>query len=275
MGKALKLYNNVVSSRAAQVLGPAVYARYLMTAIRCLPDVIRFGNLSPLDRAMGRYARDFTCSGSRFTFDCAFADEELDEESYGFGIVREIYIRDCYFKWHPEWVFNEARTVVDLGANRGAFSALMTTRAQRLVLVECSAEYVPVIEHNMAANRFTDFAIETVMIGSGGEATSTGPTIGMQELFDKHDIKQVDMLKMDIEGSEFSLFKAPHWLDRVTALSMEIHGEFGDSSLLPRILADSGFTYVLADDDLRRVVDPARATLVFAHRVRSAEGRPV
>jgi len=101
----------------------------------------------------------------------------------------------------------------------------MTTRAQQLVIVECSAQYVPVIYHNMSANHFTDFAIESVMIGSGGEAGRIDrPSIGRKELLDKHDMKQVDMLKMDIEieGSEFSLFEEPGWLNRVSALSMEI-----------------------------------------------------
>ena len=260
-----KLRNNLFSGRAVSVLGPTLYARYLATFFASTPKIMMAGVLSPLDKSMGIAAKKFHYRGRTFFFDCQFCDEHLEEDSFGFGIAREIYIRDCYFKWHPGSVYDHAKTVIDLGANRGAFSALMTTQAKFILSVECGKQYDPIIRHNMKANKYTNYAIETALIGAGGaSAELDAPRITMNELFRRHEIESVDLIKMDIEGSEFALFESADWLKRVNAISMEVHPLYGTPHAILNTIHQHGFAYVIADENLQRIDDARRAHYIYA-----------
>lgn len=264
MKQVQKIRNNILTGRAVSVLGPATYSAYLARLLTSLPQIVREGDLRPLDKAMGRVARQFHYRGSSFFFDCAFCDAQLAEDSFAFGVVREIYIRDCYFKWQPAWAYDRARTVIDLGTNRGAFSTLMTTRADRILSVECNPQYLPIIRHHMALNKYSACTIENAFIGSGGAMESAVPHLSMDELFERHRLESVDFMKMDIEGSEFSLFESPDWLKRVRALSMEVHPSYGDPALLLARFREHGFTCVVADDNLQPLQDARQASFMYA-----------
>ena len=260
-----KLTNNLFSGRVVSVLGPTLYARYLAKFITCLPKILTAGDLRPLDKSMGMAAKQFHYQGRTFSFDCQFCDNQLQEGSFAFGVAREIYIRDCYFKWQPPSVYDRARTVVDLGANRGAFSALMTTRAECILSVECGAQYVPVIRHNMSQNNYGNYAIESALIGEGGVFAGTESSrITMDELFCRHEIQTVDFMKMDIEGSEFALFESSNWLKRVNAISMEVHPAYGAPRAILDRLNTHGFTCAIADENLQCVSDAGQASFIYA-----------
>lgn len=126
LAKLVKLRNNLISARALKTLGTFPYARFLLNSLVLSPQILRKGDLRPVDRSMAKVTNTFHYRGFTFQFDCLFCDQNLDEDSFAFGVVREIYIRDCYSKWLPDWVFKEAKKVVDLGSNRGAFSSAMT-----------------------------------------------------------------------------------------------------------------------------------------------------
>jgi hypothetical protein len=266
MKKLQKLKNNLLSRRAISVLGPSLYASYLTKFLTHSPKIIRSGNLNSLDKSIGMTAKYFHYRGHDFIFDCRFCDEQLDENSCSFSIAREIYIRDCYFKWHKPSVYDTARTVIDLGANRGVFSALMTTRADFIVSVECEEQYTPIIRHNMAKNNYSTYALETVFIGTGGSTKSASDTISIDELFIRHNIKFVDLIKIDIEGSEFSIFESPNWLQHVGAISMEVHPQHGDPSTILRTIDKQGFCFIIADENLQRITDPKQANFIYAWR---------
>src|SRR5438046_5262635 len=260
-----KIRNNLFSGKAVSALGPKLYAGYLANFLVNVPNILRAGDLRPLDRAMGRDAKQFNYRGSQFCFDCEYCDEHLREDSYAFGIVREIYIRDCYFKWQPSVVYNNARTVIDLGANRGAFSALMTTKANFILCVECGEQYAPIIRHNMLKNKFKSYLVETALVGAGGlVAESKSPRYSFSDLLQRHSIEFADLVKIDIEGSEFALFESTDWLGRVGAISMEVHPAYGDTTFILQRLAGHGFTYAIANEDLRRVTDTKQVAFIYA-----------
>lgn len=89
-----KLSNNVFTIQAFNVWGPRDYARYLLRLFFVLPRIIESRNFSPLDQAMSDVTKTLSYRGNQFKFDCEWCDSRLSEESFGFGIVREIYIRD-------------------------------------------------------------------------------------------------------------------------------------------------------------------------------------
>jgi len=264
MKKIQKLRNNILSGRAISVLGPVLYSVYFAKFFANIPDILRVSDLRPLDKSMGMTAKYFHYRGSTFIFDCQFCDEHLEEDSFAFGIAREIYIRDCYFKWHPPSIYDRARTVVDLGANRGAFSTLMTTRAEFILSVECGEQYVPIIKNNMNENKFTNYEIETAFVGAGGSTESDLPRITINDLFRMHNIESVDLLKLDIEGSEFALFDSADWLQRVSAISMEVHPLHGDPNAILKSVTQHGFSYAIADENLQRISDAKQANFIYA-----------
>ena len=265
MGTFRKIRNNLFSEKAVSTLGPGLYAGYLANFLANAPNILRAGDLRPLDRAMGKVARQFNYRGSHFSFDCQYCDDHLREDSYAFGIVREIYIRDCYFKWQPSVVYDNARTVIDLGANRGAFSVLMTTKANFILCVECGEQYAPIIRHNMLKNKFKSYLVETALVGAGGlVAESKSPRYSFSDLLQRHSIEFADLVKIDIEGSEFALFESTDWLGRVGAISMEVHPAYGDTTFILQRLAGHGFTYAIANEDLRRVTDTKQVAFIYA-----------
>lgn len=260
-----KALNNIFSTRAFFTLGAANYLRLIVSLLVTFPGILRTRSLRPLDKRMGKSAALFHRAGRPFRFDCHFCDTALPEESFAFGIARELYIRDCYFRWHDPSVFEKARVVVDLGANRGGFSSLMTLTAKRILCVECRSQYRALIEHNMRENHFEGFSIESAFIGAGGNYHTAGTqTISMEELLLRHDVAEVDFLKMDIEGSEFQLFEHADWLKKVKALSMELHPEFGDSENIVAALKTMGFGVILADENLSRLNDSRGASFLYA-----------
>ena len=261
-----KLHNSIFSLNAIHALGISSYASYLLQFVFNIFKIARIGNLSPLDKAMGFVTKDFQYRGSSFVFDCGFCDKNLDEDSYGFGIAREIYIRDCYFKHQPEWVYRSAKTVVDLGGNRGAFSSLMTTTAERIVIVECCEQYEKIIENNFIKNKFSKYYLEKSFIGEGGMTMSDSNVISMVELFERYELETIDFMKMDIEGSEFSLFQRSDWLEKVKSISMEVHGDFGSPSEIIEILRSKGFSLRVADENLTEIHDTINACFIYAWR---------
>jgi hypothetical protein len=223
--------------------------------------------MRPVDQAMGAKVREFHYRGFDFIFDCRYCDERIDDGTYAFGVAREIYARDCYFKWHPQGIFERSRTVADLGANRGAFSVMMAGPAQFILSVDAQKQFMPIIDHNMQLNACSNYAATAAFVGTppGGSECDV-PVVSLDDLLDQHGLARVDFVKIDVEGSEFGLFAAADWLDRVGALSMELHTSFGDPSMILSCLDRHGFTWVTADENLDLERDPMLTSFVYAWR---------
>ena len=105
-------------------------------------------------------------NNNTYLFDLSYIDRQLDEKIYfTFGNIREIFIGDCYLKYQPREAFFESKIVVDLGANRGIFSTLMTPVAEKIICVEVQSRYTDIIKYNMELNNFKNYAIECCFIG--------------------------------------------------------------------------------------------------------------
>lgn len=265
MKRLQKLINSFSISKALSVLGPIQYSVYISSFLVNSLNVIRASDLRSVDKSIGQKIERFHYRNKDFLFDCKFCDEQVRDGSYAFGIAREIYIRDCYFKWQPPKTFLNSKTVIDLGANRGAFSVLMTTCADFVLSVEAQAHFVPVIRHNMKLNSYTNYAVEVGLVGAGGKLSeSKTPYFSIQNLMERHDLKEVDFMKIDIEGSEFALFESSEWLQKVKALSMEIHPAFGDPNIILQALKQYNFNVSVADENLKITTDLKSASFVYA-----------
>lgn len=251
---------------AFNIIGIAGYAQLVAHLCALAPDVLKSRTLTLVDKAMGSHVKKFHYRGSTFLFDCSFCDEHIQDGSYAFGLIREIFIRDCYLRFHPE-AFNNSRNVVDLGANRGVFSVLMANHAKKVLSVEVQPVFAPVIAHNMAINGFSNYVVETAFVGYGGDYSGIKrSTTTLDELFDKYSLETVDFLKIDIEGSEFAIFRSPSWLRRVKRVSMEVHSAFGSPDDILVVLKKNRFSTFVTDETFRPNSDSQRASFIYASR---------
>jgi hypothetical protein len=267
-GNLWKIFEKLSSNfslKAISTIGPYLYTRYVGKFIVSIPKILRTHDLAYLDKVMGERALRFNYRSSHFLFDTRYCDNHIRDGTFAFGIVREIYIRDCYFKFHSPDVFLSSKIVVDLGANRGAFSVLMASRANFVVSVEAQSEFVPIIDHNMAINGFSNYRIHCGFIGAGGVlGEGNYPSVTLEQIFECYGIQKVDFVKIDIEGSEFGLFASPGWLEKVRALSVEVHPKYGVALQILDTLEQHNFEYVLADENLCSTTDEKRASFIYA-----------
>jgi len=214
--------------------------------------------------------------GHSFLVDCPYADDKIDFGTHTFILIRELFIRNCYIRDVVAQVFPKVRTVLDLGANRGLFSTMMAARAEKVISVEVMPRYVDVIRRNMEVNGFHNYAIETAFVGAGGTAAGfaeAARTRTIVEILDQHHLPTVDLIKMDIEGSEFDLFEKPQWLDRLSALCMEVHPSNGNVATILNALTCRGFVHSMRDHRLKRTVIPQNAMYIYAARENERDAR--
>lgn len=251
--------------RALLVLGPYIYLRYLFTFFCNLWSIFRAGDFKPLDCAMGTRPIKVRMNRSVFTIDCLYTDQHYVDGTFTFGIMREVYIRNCYLRYGVSQAASNANTVLDLGANRGAFSIMMACRAKLVIAVEFNSAFRDVIAHNMAVNGFANYKIETAFIGTGGKADDgKSSRMTIPELLQKHGLESVDLVKIDIEGSEFALFQSPEWLTRVSTLCMEVHPKYGDPLEILTALEGHAFDFIITDVRFRPTKDLRQACYIYA-----------
>lgn len=216
-----------LGKNALNVLGTSQYMDLLFKLFLSLPKILVTRNLVSVDKRMSKKLK-INYKGYKFVIDCSYTDNVIIENSYTFGIVREIYIRDCYFKFH-EINLSELKNVIDLGSNRGAFSLLAANFADKVVSVEVQTKYNDVLAHNMRINGFNNYSVENVFVGEGGcFAVLKDRVKTLEEIMNNNGLQSIDFLKIDIEGSEFKLFSELNCLKKIRYISMEVHREYGN-----------------------------------------------
>jgi len=163
-------------------------------------------------------------------------------------IFQEILIDDDYGLMHADTAL---RTVIDLGANAGFFSCAVLGRAERVIAVEAVGEnYRHAVENIRRNGGAVDDIYQLAMSGTSGrrikiqhdERNSGGhsvvdhervtagsseivESITLSDLMRRTDCDSVDLLKCDIEGSEYDVFlNTPvDDLRKIRQLVMEVH----------------------------------------------------
>ncbi len=186
--------------------------------------------------------------------------------------AREMYARNVYLRTGIR--IPVGGWVVDLGANTGLFTVLAAIEGATVVAVEAQEGFAPEIRRLLRINGIAEdqVMVETALISSvHGHLPQRGVVaddirwrtashagmdrperLSVPELMARYRIERIGLLKMDIEGSEFSVLHESDetsWLSRVDQLSMEVHPEHGDVAHLRRLLLRSGFHVLLTDDD--------------------------
>lgn len=178
--------------------------------------------------------------------------------------IHEIVIRDDY---KLNKLIKDSKVIFDLGANIGVFSvyAASLKKDVKIYSFEPDPENYKRLLSNIHLNNLSNISpfqlacsdVNSKMklyIGSDHRARSLAkktkkyievPTNTLASLFNKNRIKQCDLLKIDIEGSEYPLFfkTKEQFLHKVKNILMEYHNldinNNGDT--LQRFLQSKGF----------------------------------
>ncbi len=137
-------------------------------------------------------------------------------------------------------------TIVDLGGNTGLAAAYFTARyrPRRLVTVEPIAESRTVLRHNAALSGMPWSIEDCAVAGQAGELefAVTVAAITVEQLLDRHRIDHVDLLEVDVEGSEVDIFAAPQpWMNRVDRIVLEVHDKYIDGDIVRTTMKQAGF----------------------------------
>ncbi len=226
----------------------STWFRNLIVLIIGLPSTIRNGDL--------REARE-RMFGGKYKFRVFDKDIVLDGKH--FGRATELYVRGVYFSL-PEFKLKPEMVVFDLGANMGIFTILAALCSKKVVAVEAVKEFIVEINKNLKENNCLDKV--SVVWGLIGEDSgmfanpqirkkcfgdNPPPVFSFDKLMEREGVNKVDFLKIDIEGSEFDLFKKKeNWFSKVHYIAMEVHNSFLSSGV------------IIPGGDIQKIVDNLR-----------------
>lgn len=208
-------------------------------------------------------------------------------------VVRENLLNNIYGRFLRE---ERLGTVVDIGAHKGYFIMGMLANditMETVLAIEPLRENVEALERNLAMNPrlaggLGELAIEecaalpedgtrVLYIGRDPDESSVYRSLVKDRevrevvvraerpsrMFERHNIRSVDFLKMDIQGSEFDLFDSDQarLLLRTRYLAVEMHDLRPRPVDIPGIITGHGF----------KVMIPNRGypDLIFAYRDRA------
>jgi FkbM family methyltransferase len=185
-------------------------------------------------------------------------------------IVEQVVKRKQYNP--PGYEIGERDTVIDIGANIGAFSlrAARLAARGRVFAYEPVAENYALLLRNISLNRARNVVPcrqavldrkSTIRIyldseNDGGHSVVCGgkrggyeevPAVPLQKVFDQHGIERCQFLKLDCEGAEYAILYnlLPEYYRRIDRIALEYHGELEQkrkqADQLLAFLEDVGF----------------------------------
>jgi FkbM family methyltransferase len=243
------------ASQIRRFAGDRVLVRYMLSMARHSKTICRTRRLTQADIEMSM----------RSSYRVRVKGVDIIIPGSLFGLARELYGRMPYFAG-PGFEIARGDVVVDLGANCGLFSVLGAKLGGTVYSVEAQYGFIEELRQLACVNGVNDrISDEWAIVGSRRGVLSdetrlqaashwlgkTPRTLTTSELFNKWGIRQIDFLKVDIEGSEFDLIAEGRGvLSRVKKLAMEIHLEYGSADEIVAPLADLGFRTLLLSNEL-------------------------
>ncbi len=163
----------------------------------------------------------------RFVVDIKASRMTVRPRSYDLYVLGEVFGEEVYAPQHS--LPANPEVVVDLGANIGAFTvwAAEVWKPKTIVAVEMEADNFSVLQENVRLNslhakvKILEAAVwdEDRQVGIKRNSVNAGMheasssleggnvrAVTLEKLMSSHDLKKVDILKMDVEGAEDRIF---------------------------------------------------------------------
>lgn len=203
---------------------------------------------------------------------------QLRANTSDISVFEEIFISGEYKKLLDVLLINkiEITSIVDLGSNIGLASYFLFKYYSHafFVCVEPDSGNFKLLEKNTSDiinkvlyrnavwshetvldlnNNFRDGLDWSIKVGEISEnSVNKVAAITLPMIIEKHSIMEIGLLKIDIEGSEFELFKtieSASFLEKVKAIVVEIHDEVGDRMIVIEKLLHYGF-FLIPDNEV-------------------------
>jgi len=229
--------------------------RFLMELVivkRILPSELFFkwfaGVFTRLDKILKDKSLGALDINFGHSFDILWNHKKLHFDGLDFGVVREIYGHLCYAQTGE---LRNAKHILDLGANGGAFTIFALTEAPQanVYAVEAQSEFINILENNIQKNSYSDRA-ETECAVVGGfyddwtqSLAKLNPNVKEFNIYEYiQSVGICDFLKCDVEGGEFHLFEGDlSWTKSVKKMALEFHPSKGDVDQLESKIKSQGF----------------------------------
>ncbi len=252
---------------AYKSLGFRLYSKQVAFFFKAIVEIIRTKNLAIIDKQFSKYrSLEFKdVFGKSLKIDPLMNDTAVVGDSGIFGQIREMIVKNCYLKLLNITAESEFQIVVDLGANRGMFSLMMSNLSGMVYMVENNPNYKLVIENNFKTNNFSNYTLSNQFIGNSGMNYEKGmQSLSFTEWVNNQNINRIDLLKIDIEGSEFSIFQEKYNWNTVHFITMEIHPKCGNPIAIIDKLIAFGFEVIVTDSMQNILQDYSQADYVYA-----------
>jgi FkbM family methyltransferase len=203
----------------------------------------------------------------RFNYPKAFRyPVYVRRDSSDFPVFESVLVQHCYdinCGFSPKIIF-------DCGANIGLTTVFYANRFPEatIIAVEPEAANFELLKKNTASypnvylyhaglwNKETSLKIEDHGYGAWGFMVSEVPegtpgavkAVSIPELMRQQQCEKIDILKIDIEGSEKELFASNYetWLPKVTLLIVELHDRMREGAALSFFKAITKYNFRLA-----------------------------
>lgn len=222
----------------------------------------------------------FPFTGSAYTLNIAGEKHTVYLRTYtgDIDIFYEIFYREVY-GLNPS-VFKNAEVIIDLGSNTGLSALYFLDKCPhaKIICAEPDPDNFAILQRNLLP--FTDFSRaylhEAAVMAEAGTVylqkekikynsnvvknsyEKNTNAITVNGLIDIHGINSIDLIKIDIEGSEKNLFSSnTEWLTKTKYLVLEFHSD-EDRQIVVSCLKDYEFDVVLLSEKGRE------ANLLFA-----------
>ncbi len=199
-------------------------------------------------------------------------------DSVFFSIKDILFNREYELFPQFELMTRPRQVVIDAGAHAGLYTIIASIRAKKVVALEPDEDVFQTLSANIERNRLSNVSLlksalwkenslvkfyrrGNSQLGSMRTRKNIEPVmveaVSLEQLLVKTLRGQggrVDLLKLDIEGTEFELISGSdgETLERISRIVAEIHTEHGDIRLLTNKLKERGFSYVLAKRPIRK-----------------------
>jgi hypothetical protein len=241
------------------------YFVYLFFIFINIKNIIREKNLNILNNIFKKLKINFK---NKIFFIDISAIDNISGENNCFGLIREIFFKNVYLS---KFIFTDSskNDCIDLGANIGIFSLLASKFFNNVYSIEPQIKYIDCYKKLISDNHVTNaFLINGYLYNSNEFDNDYANLIDFNKLVKKESLKDI-FLKIDIEGSEFGLFQDIN-LNKVSAISMEVHQNNGNLQNILEKLMIYDFDYVLCNSLGEVVSNHNLATYLYGSKKHSS-----
>jgi FkbM family methyltransferase len=180
----------------------------------------------------------------------------------------------------PNFPSKKDEVIIDLGANEGFYTLKANEKSpnSKIISVEPNPYAFQILKKNVSSNKLKNVTLLNKAVTSKNARiifeivkgrTTVGSTkvyekyrdkeklrkikidsITLEKLCRKYNIRSIDLLKIDVEGSEFDILKSSkNILPKIKKIVVEYHNAQKTKEKVKRILSKNGFKMLLDDKE--------------------------